>query len=337
MSIWGERIAAPILAATAAAWWAIALTVMQPQTEAEQAGVLSVGNNAYWVREVRWAMIILALISVIWACRGDRRRSGIAAAAALAWTGADIGLDRIDLAVPAWQIAVPAAVAAAGACIAAGASRSRPDRTVLVPAAAVAASIAGFLGAIQSPTDTEPGLLWSGCVIAGLSVLLTLGCAASAAPGRPGGRAVAAAALAACAALVFLMWQPFPGEPASGQAALPLAAILLWTVMLRVWTPPGGVLGSALALPVLAAALLVTGLLLVPLALMNLGAPFTALAGNPPVNGADTDSLYAVLYLLIGLAAGTLFNTLATRSAAERARGLHGSVAAQPDPARLAS
>lgn len=317
MSKRGERIAAPILAATAAAWWGVALAVMQPRTEAEQAGVLSVGNNAYWVREVRWAMILLALVAYLWACRGNRTRSVVGAAAAAAWIGLDLGLDRVDLAASPWQVAVPAAAAAAAACVAAGVSQPRSDRTVLVLAAAVAASVAGLLGAIQSPTDTEPGLLWSGCVIAGLSVLLTLGCAASAAPARPGRRAIAAAVLIGCAALVLLMWQPFPGAPASGWAAVPLAAILLWTVLISVWTPPGGVLGYALALPALAAALPVAGLLLVPLVILNPGAPFTALAGNPPVNGADSDTLLAALSLLIGLAAGAVFNVLASRGAAE--------------------
>lgn len=314
MSKWGERIAAPMLAATAAAWWGFALTVLQPRTEAEQAGVLSVGNNAYWVRDVRWTMILLALVAFVWACRGDRRRSGIAAVAALAWIGVDLWLDRIDLTGGAW-VAVVAGALAATACAVAAARRPRRDRPVLVLAAAVAAASAGLAGAIQSPTDTEPGLLWSGCVGAGLAILLALGCAASAAPGRPGLRAIAFAALFACAALVFVMWRPFPGEPASGWAALPLMAVLLWTVMLRVWAPPGGVLGAALALPALAAAAFFAVFLLIPLVLLNLGAPFTALAGNPPVNGADTDALDVVMSLAIGLAAGAVFNALASRSA----------------------
>ncbi|MFC3492279.1 hypothetical protein [Glycomyces rhizosphaerae] len=313
MTTWGERVAAPILAATAAAWWGYALVVLQPRLEAELAGLASVGNNAYWAREARWSMILLVLVAVVWSCRGDRVRSAIGTAGALAWIGVDTWLDRIDLAAPTWQVTVPAGVAAA-ACIAAAIGRPHHDRTVLVPAASVAASSAAFVGAIQSPTDTEPGLLWSGYLGAGLSIALTLGCAASAAPGRPGQRAVAAAALVVCAALVFLMWRSFPGEPAAGWAAPPLAIILLWTVLIRVWTPPGGLLGHALALPAVAVATLIAGCLLVPLVILNLGAPFTALAGNPPVNGADSDTLNSALSVLVGLAAGTSFNLLASRS-----------------------
>lgn len=315
MTTWGERIAAPILAATAAAWWGFALTVLQPAIEAERAGVPSVGNNAYWVREVRWTMILLALVAFVWACRGDRRRSGLAVVGALAWIGVDVWLDRIDL-TGTWVAFVAGALAAA-ACIGA-ARRPRHDRPVLVLAATTAA-LAAMVGAVQSPGDTEPGLVWSGCVGAGLAVLLALGCAVSAAPGR---RAIPIAVLPVSAVLIAVMWLPFPGEPASGLAALALTAILLWTVMLRVWTPPGGVLGAALALPSSAAALFIAGFLLIPLVLLNLGAPFTALAGNPPVNPADTDSLNVLLTLVVGLAAGVLCNFLASRSAHRSADAL---------------
>lgn len=51
-------------------------------------------------------------------------------------------------------------------------------------------------------------------------------------------------------------------------------------------------------------------LILLPLGLVDLGAPVTAWSANPAVNDADTD---AVLALILGLAAGALINTVAAR------------------------
>ncbi|MEU5870647.1 hypothetical protein AB0A73_03700 [Glycomyces sp. NPDC047369] len=158
------RVAAPLAAGFAAGWWAFALTVLQPRIEAEQSGVESVGNNAYWVRDVRWAMILLVLIALVWACRGDRLRSGLGALGALVWVGADVWLDRVDFDSGPWSTVAIAGALAAAAVAAVSLRRPEGSRRVLILAACTAAVLAGLLVSVQSPTDTEAGLRWSGAV-----------------------------------------------------------------------------------------------------------------------------------------------------------------------------
>ncbi|HEX5594506.1 MAG TPA: hypothetical protein VFX61_00560 [Micromonosporaceae bacterium] len=79
--------------------WAVGLAVLQPGAEPVKPWHEEwASNNSYWVRDIRWMAIIVALAGLILAFRGDRLRSRLAVLAVVAWLAADLWLDRIDVA-----------------------------------------------------------------------------------------------------------------------------------------------------------------------------------------------------------------------------------------------
>ncbi|MEV0397041.1 hypothetical protein [Polymorphospora rubra] len=336
-----------VVAAAAAVGWAIGLAVLRPLTEPSGSDAYA-ENNTYWVRDLRFMAVVAVVLGLILAARGDRwaTRTGVAVGAL--WIGADVALDRSDLA--GWPAA--GTLAALG-CLAVGAVAAtqrrrahRPRRRALVVAAAVGAALTPLAAAIESPTDTEPALTPAALAVSGMLLVLTVGAALAA-----GGLAARDGSDAATSG------RPAPRE-LPGRLGLAATMLMLGAaglVGMRLVEPYGRALPSLLlgvalfaGLSLLSAdwpagrpdweaqgatiAILAVGypvLTLFWMFLLMFGTPIatllTALAGNVPVNSADTDSLHALVGSATGLTIGVLL------VATDRSPYVAGDSAALPD------
>jgi drug/metabolite transporter (DMT)-like permease len=80
------------------------------------------GNNTYWPRDIRQLAILLAFAGVILICRARLRGVVAGAIATIGWLGADLWLDRVDVAgrsAATWLAVGGVAVFAAAAVVAA--------------------------------------------------------------------------------------------------------------------------------------------------------------------------------------------------------------------------
>lgn len=303
------KSAAPVAAVLAAGWWAIGLTVLQPLTEPEKPWHdLWAGNNTYWARDVRWVMIMLVAVAVIWACHGDARLSSLAVLGAVAWLGLDTWLDRIDLAgTLAAVVTGIVAVAAVGLISLATRLRTvRPNPSIMVSAATVAGVLALHTG-IESPTDTEAGLTWSGLVIGVLASAIAIGCAAQAGPAPLRSLKSTIGYAAVAGVLVIATRSVSPGAVRLGLNLL-LVVIVVTAVLSRSWGPssrPTAVAGRA-GLAAIVVFTILFGSVIVAFTL-DLGSGITMLAGNPPINSADEDPLMPLISAIGGLIAGLVF------------------------------
>ncbi|MCM0678762.1 hypothetical protein NCC78_29410, partial [Micromonospora phytophila] len=112
------RPAGLTLAALAAILWAVGVTVLQPLTDPIGPWPENLpGNNAYWVRDLRFSMIVAAVLGLVLAGGGDRRWSGPAVLLGGLWIAADVAVDRLDPtgAGPTVLLAVAGWAAVAGA------------------------------------------------------------------------------------------------------------------------------------------------------------------------------------------------------------------------------
>ncbi|GAA4908811.1 hypothetical protein LX16_2990 [Stackebrandtia albiflava] len=297
------------VAAVAAIWWGFAITVLQPASEPPNppAPDMSVGNNVYWVRETRWAMIVLVVLAFVWAHRGNHRRTlTVALPAGIAWIAADILLDRADvagMAATAITTVVALAVVAAGAFWSASVPAARPQQSGLLAAFCVAAVLMPAAAAIESPTDVEPALHWAGAIGGLLSLAVALGCAvaASSTPVKVpvvAGIAVTGVLLVAAARLAS------PDGQARPFVTVATIALLLVAGYLVAVHGPGRI-GQAMVLlvcvPVVSLPLLMAGMLFTGVA-----ASLTALAGNAPINAADSDVIVTALAVVVGLILGVV-------------------------------
>ncbi|MEU1398718.1 hypothetical protein ABZ403_21990 [Micromonospora zamorensis] len=330
------RFARPVgllLSAAAAVLWAFGVTVLQPLTE--PIGPWSErlpGNNAYWARDLRFMAIVAVALGLVLAGRGHLRWSRSAVLLGGCWVAADVAIDRVDpIGVRATVLlavggcAVLGALAATlwwrerGALSAQGgeapsaAERSAPsaaERRTLTGAACVAGVLTLVAAGIESPTDREPELNQGALATAALLVVLAVGAALAAAPARSRARVGLAAGLAVAALVgVVLVRAVAPGTRLLPEAAL--GAVLLTGVTVLAWDWPGGrplwrhhALAALAALLGPVAFLLVTAILMV--ILLPIGTTFTALAGNSPINTADSDLLVSLCGLLSGLAMALL-------------------------------
>jgi hypothetical protein len=302
----------------ATALWLVNLVAWQPGTER----VESAENNTYWARDLRWATITAAVVGVVWAVRGARRRSALAAAGGVGWLVVDALLDRLDVGTAfGWAAGTVTLLAA----VAAGRHRSVPDparaaptpgRGSLLVAACVAASLAPAAAATESPTDTETALTAGSVASAVLLVVAAFGAALAAssgtdvvaAPGARRRRAVAAVLLAVAAiGLVVAVRVVGPTH-----AMLP-AWLLGVEALTGVWVvgrvrPMAGAAARGVALAALAFTLALPALETVAFLMLGyttpIAAAFTALAGNPPVNSSDTDAVLSVPAAVAGLVIG---------------------------------
>ncbi|MFF0155508.1 hypothetical protein [Micromonospora sp. NPDC005203] len=309
------RFARPVgllLCAAAVVLWAFGVTVLQPLTEPIGPWSENLpGNNAYWARDLRFLAIIAVVLGLVLAGRGLRHWSRTAVVLGGLWVAADLAIDRVDpIGVQATVLLAVGGCAVLGvlAVVLAGWERGLPpaaDRKVLTGAACVAGVLTIVAAGIESPTDREPELRQGALATAALLVVLTVAAALAAAPARPRSRVGLAAGLAVASLLgVGLVRAVAPGARLLPEMAL--GAVLLTGVTLLAWDWPGGrpiwrhhALAALAAFVGPFAFLLVTAIPM--LILLPIGPTFTALAGNSPINAADSDVLVSLCGLLSGL------------------------------------
>ncbi|MBM7492725.1 hypothetical protein JOD64_003947 [Micromonospora luteifusca] len=314
-----------LLSAAAVVLWAIGMTVLQPLTEPIGPWSENLpGNNAYWARDLRFLAIMAVSVGLVLAGRGQLRWSQPAVALGGLWVAADIAIDRVDpTGVEATVLLAVSGcvVLAALAAVLRWRERATPparpwgtpparDRKALTGTACVAGVLAVVAVGMESPTDREPELNQGALATAALLVVLAVGAALAAAPARSRARLGLAAGLAVAALLgVALVRAVPPGTRLLPEVAL--GAVLLTGVTFVAWDWPGGrpiwwhhALAALAALVGPMAFLLATAIPI--MILLPIGATFTALAGNSPINGADSDVLLSLFGLLSGLAMSLL-------------------------------
>ncbi|MFI6255069.1 hypothetical protein ACIBCL_02985 [Micromonospora zamorensis] len=322
------RFARPVgllLSAAAVVLWAYGVTVLQPLTE--PIGPWSErlpGNNAYWARDLRFMAIMAVAVGLVLAGRGHLRWSRSAVLLGGCWVAADVAIDRVDpIGVRATVLLAVGGCAVLGALAATlwwrergapsaqgGEAPSAAERRTLTGAACVAGVLTLVAAGIESPTDREPELNQGALATAALLVVLAVGAALAAAPARSRARVGLAAGLAVAALVgVGLVRAVGPGTRLLPETAL--GAVLLTGVTLLAWDWPGGrPIWRHHALAALAALLGPVAFLLataIPMMiLLPIGATFTELAGNSPINAADSDLLVSLCGLLSGLAMALL-------------------------------
>ncbi|MGC4849973.1 hypothetical protein ACLQ3F_22285 [Micromonospora sp. DT15] len=330
------RFARPVgllLSAAAVALWAYGMTTWQPLTE--PLGPWSEhlpGNNAYWARDLRFMAIMAVPLGLVLAGRGQVRWSGPAVVLGGCWIAVDVAVDRADLiGVDATVRLAVAGYAVLGVVAAlllwweravppmgepdTQSARERgaipaTDRRVLTGAACVAGVLTLVAAGMESPTDREPELHQGALATAALLVALAVGAALAAAPARTRVRVGLAAGLTVVAVLgVGWVRATAPGTRLLPEAAL--GAVVLTGVTLLAWDWPGGrpiwrhhALAALIALVGPVVFLLATAISM--MILMPIGAAFTALAGNSPINSADSDLLVSLVGLLAGLGMAVL-------------------------------
>lgn len=300
---WGLAVAC-----AAATMWAINLTVIQRLTEPTKPWHDKVGeNNTYWARDLRFMTLVAALGAVLLVRRGNRPWY-ILALGPLVWLAIDVWLDRIDVAGTGMTV-VLAGVACLVLLASALLGRAAADEARPVPllfVACVGAAMAPLAAAIESPSDSEAALNPSAAATAALLILMALGCAAQAGPDMSRQRALATGAVAAIAgAVVAATRLTPPGSIARLAVALALGALLITAVaaLSRPWPDRAGVrrYAGVAVLALIGYEVLLFGMVLVTI-FFPIAPAFTAWAGNPPVNSADMDTIYASGGLLAGIA-----------------------------------
>ncbi|MGB2567617.1 hypothetical protein ACPFP2_04070 [Micromonospora citrea] len=340
------------LAVAAAVLWAVGMTVLQPLTEPIGPWSETLpGNNSYWARDLRF-LAILAVAAGLVLAGGGRRGSAVPAVLlAGGWLAVDVAVDRADPhgAGPTGALAVAGCLAVAvTAIVVRRQARADPDRPVLAGTACVTAVLVLVAVLTESPTDREPELDPAAVATALLLLALAVACGSAAAPasssrgerhpvapGRPDTverrrrQAVAAGLAVVGVAGLLLVRAVAPGQRLTPAAAL--GTLLLAGVTLLAWDWPGGrptwwrhglaaLVAAVVPQVLLVVAVVVSGML-------HLAAPLTALAGNSPINSADSD----VLTSLAGLSAG-----LGTALLLIRLERL-GQELGRPEPSRRAS
>ncbi|MFK3980048.1 hypothetical protein ACI2K4_06655 [Micromonospora sp. NPDC050397] len=311
-----------VVSASAAAFWAYALAVLQPSTEPAPP-VEWAENNTYWSRDLRFVALIVVVLGLVLIARGDRVRSRLAIAIAIGagWLVADVALDRVGVA--GLPTAVLLGLVGGGVVLAFAWALRRDEpggvgddgRRPLIAAAAIGATLLPVTAGIESPTDTEATLTPSTLVVAALLLAVAVGCAAAAAPpplARRRWALVVLVCLGGAAAVALRLIQP--GE--RSLVGVLVCGLLVAGVALMSWDWPGGRpsparhalvgLGALVGYPVLTVFTLVLTAFVLPV-----GRAMTALAGNPPVNAADTDALYSLCGLVTGVVLGAVLARIA--------------------------
>ncbi|MEU4563413.1 hypothetical protein AB0F72_33965 [Actinoplanes sp. NPDC023936] len=318
---WPDRLLLLALAAASALVWAFGVTEWQPLSEPTGPDAYGV-NNTYWARELRWGALIGLVVVLVVAVRGSRRPTCAVLVAGCGWLAADIALDRID---PASGVA-PTAVAAALLCgVAAlalpasaallGAPAPRqapvlpavPGRAAVFTAALVAAVAAGLVTPTESPTDVEPELNLGSALAGSLLALIAVVAGVHAAGSISRRRALLAVPAGLVAAATPWVLRYSSPEPTSGRDVGTFAFTVLLVVVVVALAGHGPRLsnygqdaGVVAAITALAQVGMLLPLLLFS-AVLPLGDLFTGLAGNPPVQDADTDLLGVILAVPMGL------------------------------------
>jgi hypothetical protein len=310
----------PVLLAVSgagAAVWSYGMTVLQPLCEPGSPWWDNAQNNSYWARDVRWSAI--AGVAVVLAVYG---RASVAVAATLAWLAADVTLDRLDIGRPALLPAALIAGAVLGVLAVAATRWPAPVRPRVAGLLVMLCLVQGLsVATMDSPSDSEPQLRPAALAAFAVLALAALAATAALLTPRPPTRAHRWVAAGAAA-----VWLPLTATEVSPVAAALLTGVLGAAAVsaTRPWPGPGRAVavaaGYLLGLPALALVVLIT--------LLDVARPFTALAGNPPINSADSDpSSVLITAAVVAAWAGLLL--LGRRLSAELTPTVHpaGTVA----------
>jgi hypothetical protein len=294
--------------------WAVSLAIYQPFMQpdgfwtdpATGEAYPEIGsNNTYWPRDIRQIAILLAFVGVVLICRANPRGILAAAVGAAGWTGVDLALDRFDVSGGSTAVWLTAGGAAGFAAIAFAARKVSTGEPGSEFAGHLLATLAAVLAAvtvlITTPWDepvTDPDNVQVENALslfkAGLVLMF----------------AVAAFALLPLARTRLVWMAPFAGLAAL--AAWPATATYGVPGLLGLlFLPAGAATAVAAARPVsplrllgvvvgCAFALIPTYLLLYVIG-SSVGGAMTSLAGNPPINSADTDLSLSFGALMLGL------------------------------------
>jgi hypothetical protein len=309
--------------------WAVALAVYQPFMEphgswigpGEVAYPELASNNTYWPREVRHLGILLVLGALALVCRARSHGFAVGGLAVAGWLGVDVLLDRFDVhgvATAVWLSAAGVTVFAVLTLAVrrlAGRDLSGLAQHLIVTVAAVLPVVTTFVTTPWDEPVTGPAkvrielavsVLKTGLIVAFAAVALALvaGRLTRATAWRTAALAAVTAALGVPAAITY---GPVAALTLFG---MPVAAML--TVAATRPVGPARLLGAAAAgLVALLPALLVLYLLGT-----WIGAGLTALAGNPAVNGADSDLSLAGVGILLGLLLGAVGHVITSAPSA---------------------
>jgi hypothetical protein len=316
----------------AAVIWAVSLAIYQPFMQPDGFFTDPVtgetypeigSNNTYWPRDIRQLAILLAFFGVVLICRANARGILAAAVGAGAWIGVDLALDRADVSGGSTALGLAAGGAAVFAVIAVVARKLSTGEPGSEFAGHLLATVAAVLAAVtvlaQTPWD-EPVSRAEQVQVENALSLLKVGLVVM--------FAVVALALVPLGRLVRMV--PFAGVAAL--AAWPATATYGVLGMLGlIFLPAGAAAAVAGARRVsvlrLIGVAVACGVALIPVYLLlyivgsQVGGAMTALAGNPPINSADTDLSLSFTALMLGLLFATISHQL-TRPAVEPAPAL---------------
>ncbi|WP_222870898.1 hypothetical protein, partial [Micromonospora sp. MP36] len=258
-------------------------------------------------RDIRQLAILLAFGAVILICRTNVRGVLAGAIATVGWLAVDLWLDRMDVAggaTAAWLAVGGVALFSTAAVVAARVSKGQVGTALARQlSAGVAAVLAVATMVVTTPWDepvTDPdqvrienalSMLKAGLVV--MFVAVVLGLVAVQLTFLRARRVVAFVVVAALAA--WLATGNHGSLTAVGLIGMPVAAALAVVAVREVS------LIRLLPVAVACCVVLLPAAVILYLAGSAVGTAMTSLAGNPPVNSADTDLSIAVSGLLLGL------------------------------------
>ncbi|GIF96400.1 hypothetical protein Cci01nite_14940 [Catellatospora citrea] len=320
--------------------WALGSAVYQPIMEPPgswyDSGAVqrTLESNTYWPRELRHLAILLALAGILVLCRTAPRAIAVGAVATGGWFAADVLLDRFDVRGTVTAVVLATAAAAyftATAVIAGRLSRGDTgDPAVRHVVAGTLALLAVTALLVVTPW-VEQITLRQLQVEAEMTVLKVVVCVlfavlAAATTGRPAARAGATLGfgLVAVVAGVFV---------AVGEYQFiysPALLIAVAAAMVAVAAPRVRSIAGLVGMTVISAVCTVASFAVLAIGGMLVGSLLTSLAGNPPINSADTDISAPLVMTALGVAMSLLTLAVTALPAALRAvqAGPPGSPAA---------
>ncbi|GAB4050988.1 hypothetical protein GCM10028775_25630 [Catellatospora paridis] len=319
--------------------WAVSSAVYQPIMEPadlRHAGgpvvQSTVESNTYWPRELRHLAVLLAVAGIVVLCRAASRAVATAVVAAGGWLIADVLLDRFDVHGTATAVVLATAATAYVAAAAFFAARlSRADtggpavRHVVAGTLALLA-VTSLLVVTPWLEQTTPAQIRAEMTVLKVVVSVLFAVLAAVTVGRPAahGGATIGFGLVAVVAGVFVAVGEYQFV-FSYALLIAVAAALVAVVAPRVRSVAGLV-----GMTVLSAVCAVAAFAVMIIGGMVVGSVLTSLAGNPPINSADTDISTPLVVTLLGVAMSLLTLAVTALPAALRAvqAGPPGSPAA---------
>jgi hypothetical protein len=336
-------IVGAVCGVTGTVMWAVSLAVYQQLMEPTgfftgdgQSYPNLASNNTYWPREIRHMAILLAFAGVAVICRARPRGLAVGVVGAAAWLGADLWLDRIDIDGRTAAFGLTAAGIAAFAATAVVASvltRGRPDtswgRYVAAGTLSVLATLTLFISTPWGEPVTESDRVAIENMVTlfqiGLVTLFVVAMVALLADDLAGVRVWWFGGFLAVMAVIAALTIDSNGQNSNiGPLAMLVVGLLAVAAARDV---PRRVLTSVAAagvvmLPVVIVVVLIGGTVV--------GGIMTSIAGNPEVNGADTDLTFGLPGLVVGVLAAVV--THIVTSSAQRAQATGPAVPAVSEP-----